>query len=71
MAPSEHKLDQLIRTSALFDTLKLYIRIAVKVHCLQEKTYLQLIPRLGEIGRMLGGWLQKTKSQNPIPNTES
>ncbi|MBI5369576.1 four helix bundle protein [Candidatus Uhrbacteria bacterium] len=71
MAPPEQKFDELIHASALFDTLKLYIRIAVNVHCLEQKTYIKLIPRLGEIGRMLGGWLQKTKSLNPNTSSKS
>src|SRR3989338_3112944 len=71
VAQHGRKLDCLIRTSALFDTLKLFIRIAVSIHCLEEKTYIKLIPRLGEIGRMLGGWLQKAKSYNPNSNFKS
>lgn len=65
----EQKSHAVARASALFDTLKLYIRISVQVKCLQETRYIKMIPRLGEIGRMLGGWLQKTKSQNPNTKT--
>ena len=68
-APIQEKYRYLTRTSALFDTLKLYLRISVQTKCLEEKIYIKLIPRLGDIGRMIGGWVQKTKSQNP--NTKS
>jgi len=68
---TEDKYKNLARTSALFDTLKLFIRISVQIHCLKEQTYLKLIPSLGDAGRMLGGWMQKAKTQNPIPNTKS
>jgi hypothetical protein len=66
----EKKRESVARASALFDTLKLYIRIAVDTHCLQEKTYLKLIPILGEIGKMLGGWIKAVNS-NPNSNSKS
>jgi len=49
---------QVARASALFDTLKLFIRIAVRIHALQEATYIKLIPRLGEVGKQVGGWMK-------------
>ncbi len=36
---------------------------------MEPTTYKKLIPHLGEIGLMLGGWLKSTK--NPIPNSKS
>ncbi len=71
VALPEEKVRTLTRTSALFDSLKLYIRISKQVGSLQEKTYIKLIPRLGKIGRMLGGWIQKAKSNNPNQNSKS
>jgi hypothetical protein len=64
-APASHKHLYVTKASAQFDTLKLYIRISLRVHCLPEPVYVKLIPRLGECGRMLGGWMTK------IQNTKS
>ncbi len=64
VAPTAQKQLYATKCSAQFDALKIYIRIAVKISCLPEKTYVKLIPKLGEVGRMLGGWISKIQSQN-------
>ncbi len=69
-APIAEKRSTLTRASALFDTLKLYIRFSVRLHCLQEPTYLKLIPHLGDIGKMLGGWI-RSPAANPTPSSKS
>ena len=64
--PSARKFESIALASAQFDTLKLYVRIAIDIHCLEENIYLKLLPHLGSIGTMMGGWLkeaQKTSGQ--------
>ncbi len=56
--PGSQKLHFVGMVSAQFDTLKLFIRISVDTNCLCEKTYVKLLPHLGSIGAMLGGWLR-------------
>ena len=56
--PGSQKSHFVAMASAQFDTLKLYIRIGTDTDCLSEKAYLKLLPHLGTIGAMLGGWLR-------------
>lgn len=56
--PGTQKFQAVAGASALFDTLKLNVRIALDIDCLSEKIYLKLLPHFGEIGKMLGGWLK-------------
>ena len=57
----EKKIIAIANTSASFDSLKIYIRLAVKLYCLDEKIYLKIFPRLSTIGSMLGGWMKEAK----------
>ena len=43
------------------DLLKILIRLAKDIKCLDNKKYLQLQESLQEIGRMLGGWKRSIK----------
>ena len=61
MPPGSYKLHHIATASAKFDALKLFIRVSVDIHCMKEQTYTKLIPILGEIGKMLGGWLNSAK----------
>ncbi len=56
---TSHKLAAAVAASAHFDTLKLYIRIGTKIHCISDKQYAILLPRLATIGPMLGGWVRE------------
>ncbi len=71
--PGSQKLHSVATASAQFDTLKLYIRIGTDTDCISEKAYLKLLPHLGSIGSMLGGWLKEAQKptgqiQNPNQN---
>lgn len=61
----EGKTQAVALASAKFDTLKVYLRLAVHEHCLEEKVYLKIFPHLGTIGTMLGGWLRETNKSQP------
>ena len=57
----QEKMRAVTMVSAKFDTLKSYVRFANYIHCLNEKIYLNLIPRFGTIGTMIGGWIKETR----------
>lgn len=44
------------KASVKFDALKIFIRIAKDLKCLDNKKYLELQTHLQEIGQQLGGW---------------
>lgn len=69
-APTSVQKAQAVATvSAKFDALKVYLRLALRADCLDEKKYVQLIPPLGSIGIKIGGWVKEAKKfLNPIPN---
>lgn len=71
--PSLQKTQAVAIASAQFDTLKVYLRLALDNNSLTEKVYLGLFPRLGTIGNMLGGWIKETQKYQgltgqPKPN---
>lgn len=41
-----------------FDSLKFFLRVAWEAKALDHKKYAALSAPLGEVGRMLGGWLK-------------
>jgi hypothetical protein len=66
--PKEYKIQALAEASALFDTLKIFTRIALNTNCLAEKHYLELVPMFGTVGKMLGGWIKEAKKFTANPN---
>ena len=64
------KIQAVAAASAGFDTLKVYLRLAIHSYSLDEKEYIKMIPRLGSIGSMLGGWLKEVNKANPKPNLQ-
>jgi len=65
------KLHAVATASAHFDALKLYVRLSLDMHALEESAYLKLIPHFGSIGTMLGGWLKETQKSNSPPETNA
>jgi len=49
------------KANAKLDSLKLLLRLAKDVKCINNNKYLQLESNLQEIGKMLGGWIKHTK----------
>ena len=66
-------LDKLINdTNAKIINVKSQIeRQKMDIKELEEKTYLKLIPHLGKIGAMLGGWLKETRKSHSEFQSES
>jgi len=58
---SEKKLPHLEKAIISLDLLKILLRLAKDIQCLDNKKYLQLQESLQEIGRMLGGWKRSVK----------
>ena len=44
------------QASVKFNALKIFIRLAKDLKCLDNKKYITLEAQLQEIGKMLGGW---------------
>ena len=57
IAPRDQKLLHLEKAIISLDLLKILIRLAKDIQCLDNKRYIQLQEPLQEIGRMLGGWM--------------
>lgn len=62
---SAHKYAYLTNASAHLDVLRLLLSLAKDCRCVSNQTYQQLDSRLGEIGRMLGGWLKSVEDKTP------
>ena len=61
ISPRNQKLLHLEKAIVSLDLLKILIRLAKDIQCLDNKRYLQLQESLHEIGRMLGGWKRSIK----------
>lgn len=57
----ERKLQHLKKAIVSLDLLKILLRLAKDIQCIDIKKYLQLKESLQEIGRMLGGWKKSIK----------
>lgn len=56
------KMILLTTLSANTDVLKMLVRLALDVKCIDQKKYLFLEEKLLSIGRMVGGWIKYTHS---------
>lgn len=55
-AKAEWKVVQIEHAIITLELIKVFIRLAYDINCINEKQYLNLQERVQEIGRMLGGW---------------
>ena len=58
----ESKLPYLRKAAAKLDLLKFFLQVSWEIKALDNKKYAALSEKLGEIGRMLGGWLKSVNS---------
>lgn len=56
----EQKLPSLQKANTKFDLLKFFLQLLWETKCISNKQYGFLSERLGEIGKMLGGWLKQS-----------
>lgn len=61
-AVKTEKLTILRRTSVKLDALKIFIRVAKDLKCIDNKKYLLLQTHLQQIGQQLGGWYRSLSS---------
>lgn len=61
ISPPSQKLLHLEKAIVSLDLLKILLRLAKDIQCLDNKKYIQLQESLQEIGRMLGGWKRSIK----------
>ncbi len=52
--------------SVHIDLLKLLVRLSKDCRCISNQHYLDMESRLGEAGKMLGGWLNSLKQKNAV-----
>ncbi|MDD2753394.1 MAG: four helix bundle protein [Candidatus Portnoybacteria bacterium] len=58
------------KAGAKLDLLKFFVQIAWEIKSLDNKKYIALSERLGEIGKMIGGWQKQLLRENPAPGGE-
>ncbi len=63
-AGSDQKYTFIVRASTKLDLLKFFMQVAWEIKCLNHKQYAALSVSLNEIGKMIGGWKNYTKT-NP------
>ncbi|PIR78594.1 MAG: hypothetical protein COU28_00875 [Candidatus Magasanikbacteria bacterium CG10_big_fil_rev_8_21_14_0_10_36_16] len=56
------KIKTLDKTSQMFDSVKILIRMTYTLEIIEQKTYIELENDLQNIGKMLGGWLKYLKN---------
>jgi len=61
----EQKLPYLRKANARLDIAKFFLQILWDVKALDTKKYILLSEKLGETGKMLGGWIRGIESKPP------
>jgi hypothetical protein len=64
----DKKLEKISESIFILDILKFLITLAWKAKCISHKQYEEIAIRLGEIGKMFGGWkrsLEIPQKKNP------
>lgn len=61
----QHKIPYLQQASLKLDLLKFFLQISWEIKALDNKKYITLSEKLGEIGKMIGGWIKGIEKENP------
>ena len=61
--PKDKKITYLDKASDTLDILKFLLQVMWELGKIDNKKFIVLSSRFEEIGRMLGGWQKKTKTQ--------
>ena len=61
--PPDSRLQQLTKISADVDMLRVFLRLSFDTKAITDKKYIALQEQLGEIGRMLGGWMKSMRQK--------
>ena len=62
-SPNKEKVPKICQASAVFDQLKLRLRMAHELKLISHKQYSYIIQQNEEIGKMLAGWLNWAENQ--------
>jgi len=63
--PPEHKIPMLNKTITKLDIIKFFAQLAWEIKIISTDTYSDLIRKLEEIGRQLGGWKKSLQAKTP------
>jgi hypothetical protein len=63
----EHKIPMLNKAITRFDVLKFFAQLAWEARLIPTDKYSDLVSRLSEIGRQMGGWKKGLQSKTPRP----
>jgi hypothetical protein len=66
-AGTDQKYSFLVRAATKLDLLKFFLQVAWEIKCLNHKQYAALSLPLNEVGKMIGGWRNHSKT-NPHLN---
>lgn len=61
----EQKIVVLARAISKLDMLKFFVQLAWEIKLIPNEKFAELIKRLEEIGRMLGGWKKGLQTKTP------
>ncbi len=61
----EQKIIVLARAISKLDMLKFFVQLAWEIRLIPNEKFAELIKRLEEIGRMLGGWKKGLQTKTP------
>ena len=65
----EEKLPTIILVIRKTDLLKFFLQILWELRSLDNKRYIAISEKAGEIGRMVGGWKKDLETKNPPART--
>lgn len=57
----EQKLSVVQKAATKLDVLKFFLQVAWEIKALDSRRYIALSERVGEVGKMLGGWAKRLK----------
>ena len=63
--PPHHKVVVLAKAISRMDVLKFFMQLAWEAKLIPTEKYTELSEKLGEIGRMLGGWKKGLEAKLP------
>lgn len=64
-AAREQKAPLVQKASIKLDALKFFLQVAWELKSIENKNFADLIARLAEVGKMLGGWQKQLLKETP------
>lgn len=63
---TDEKMALLSKSISKIDLVKLLLQLSWEIKAVDNKKYIHLSERFGEIGKMLGGWKKQLISKTPL-----